>query len=77
MLQARDLPEELLSKPVTLIDTVVETSLVSSPVLLEDTSRLDKCAEDNEGKYIDIPLEGGLLKIEVNINKYNFNIYKD
>ena len=67
MFQARDLPEELLSKPVTLVDMVVETSLVSSPVLLEDTSDLDKCAEDNDGKYVDIPLEGGLLQIEVSV----------
>ena len=44
---------------------MVETSLVSSAVLLEDTSRLDGFTEEDKGKFIDIPLEGGLLKIEV------------
>ena len=44
---------------------MVETSLISSAVLLEDTSRLDGFTEEDRGKFIDIPLEGGLLKIEV------------
>ena len=50
---------------VSIVNMIVETSLVSSAVLLEDTSRLDGFTEEDEGKFIDIPLEGGLLKIEV------------
>lgn len=52
---------------VSIVDTVVETSLVSSAVLLEDTSHLDGFTEDDKGKYVDIPLEGGLLHIEVRL----------
>ena len=48
-----------------MVDVVVETSLVSSAVLLEDTSRLDGFTEEDKGKFVDIPLEGGLLQIEV------------
>ena len=66
-LQAQDIPEELLSRMVSMVDTVVETSLVSSAVLLEDTSRLDGFTEEDKGKFVDIPLEGGLLQIEVRL----------
>lgn len=63
--QAQEIPEELLSRMVSMVDMMVETSLVSSAVLLEDISRLDGFTEEDKGKFIDIPLEGGLLKIEV------------
>ena len=65
ILQAQEIPEELLSRMVSMVDMMVETSLVSSAVLLEDTSRLDGFTEEDKGKFIDIPLEGGLLQIEV------------
>ena len=50
-----------------MVDVVVETSLVSSAVLLEDTHHLDGFTEEDRGKYVDIPLEGGLLQIEVGL----------
>ena len=53
---------------VTMVDVVVETSLVSSAVLLEDTCHLDGFTEEDKGKYVDIPLEGGLLQIEVGLH---------
>ena len=71
-MQAQEIPEELLSRMVSIVDMVVETSLVSSAVLLEDTSRLDGFTEEDKGKFIDIPLEGGLLQIEVYILMITF-----
>ena len=74
-MQAQEIPEELLSRMVSMVDMMVETSLVSSAVLLEDTSRLDGFTEEDKGKFIDIPLEGGLLKIEVCMDSIYVHAY--
>lgn len=50
---------------ITMQKCVTETSLISSAVLHGDPSNLDGYTAEDANKLIDIPLEGGLLQIEV------------
>lgn len=59
------MPDILLSRVVEMSEVVVETSLISSAVIDKDASYLDNYTEEELHQMIDIPLEGGLLDIEV------------
>ena len=55
---------------ITMQKCVTETSLISSAVFHTDPTNLDGFTEEDINKLIDIPLEGGLLQIEVCLSVY-------
>ena len=61
----REIPDVLVSKVVHASDVIVETSLVSSVVVDTKASYLDGYSREELQQMIDIPLQGGLLEVQV------------
>ena len=65
LFQVHNIPEALLSKGVNMVEVMEETSLIAS-TLPNNSSRFNIFSnDDNPYQMIDIPLEGGLLDVEV------------
>ena len=63
--QVREIPDILISKVVQVSDMIVETSLVCSVVVDTKASYLDGYSAEELQQMIDIPLQGGLLEVQV------------
>ena len=51
---------------VNVTEVIVETSLIASNIVDLPAIYLEDCSEEELHQMVDIPLEGGLLDIEVN-----------
>ena len=54
---------------VDITEVIVETSLIASNIIDVPASYLEDCTEEELNEMVDIPLEGGLLDIEVEISE--------
>ncbi len=57
---------------VDITEVIVETSLIASNVIDLPASYLEDCSEEELNQMVDIPLEGGLLDVEVGHRKQVF-----
>ncbi len=62
------MPSVLLSQMVNVSEILVETSLIASAVVDTKASYVEGYSVEELTQMIDIPLEGGLLEVQVSYN---------